>query len=64
MVVTEQYLDEGNSFSISPPTMLSYWPDFSKDDGTLESVIVRCENSGGELIWSPDYAYKCEDIDY
>lgn len=67
MVIVEQVLTEG--YQISPPVILSYWPDMSLDDGTVKSANIRCENRGGELIswWSNSlkgYVYKCENIDY
>jgi hypothetical protein len=67
MIVTEQWLDEGHTFDIDPPTILSYWPDFSKDDGTVAAAIHRCERSGGEMIaefLNQTWNYKCEHIDY
>lgn len=67
VIVSEQYLDEGHLIDVHPPQILSYWPDFSKDDGTVTAANIRCEKSGGELIAEQiddAWSYKCEHIDY
>lgn len=65
VIVSEQFLDEG-PLDVRRPAMLSFWPDLSRDDGTLGAAIYRCQNQGGEMIaefLEGDWQYKCEDVD-
>lgn len=70
MIVSEQYWNEWpEGVDIAPPTIISYWPDFSYGNGTIADAIIRCEDQGGEMMVYFDpffggYVHKCEDVDY